>query len=146
MSNGGPLNTGASESPTSQKGRERRQAERYDVNFKLSISSGNPSGIGLLVEPAEVKNISRLGALMRARRAVHPDQKIVLAIPTEQCPDSMGLPKAFVGPAEVVRAEETVERKCLVALRFSEAISQNRDFAGFMDFIKTTAGKSPNRS
>ena len=117
-------------------GSDRRQAERFHAALRLAISRTTPSGNGLVVAPAAVHNISRCGALVATRHDLGPSESIDLSIPTDQCPDSMGLPQAFVGSAEVVRIQAKMGQGTLAALQFSSALSHNREFAQFMDFLR----------
>lgn len=120
---------------------ERREAERFQTMLKFAISRTDPCGNGLLVEPVHVRDISRVGALVTTRHQVEPSENVLLSIPTDQCPDSMGLPRAFVGSAEVVRTLGKIDHNTAIALRFSEVISHNREFAVFLDFLREVAGQ-----
>jgi len=115
--------------------RERREAERLQTDIRLSVSTER-AGAGLTVSPATVRDISRVGALLLTRQWLTPFQNVMLAIPTGECPDSMGLPEAFVGPAMVVRIHKSDETKYLIALKFGESLSENIQFNGFVDFLR----------
>lgn len=122
---------------------ERREAERFAVAFKLSVSTENPNEAGLTVNPAQVRDISATGAFISTRAHLEPRQSVVIAVPTDQCPGGMSLPEAFVGPATVVRAHDAENGTQLAALRLGDAFHQNMDFAMFVDFIQAKAQVGP---
>lgn len=115
--------------------RDRREAERLQTDIRLSVSTER-SGGALTVSPATVRDISRSGALVLTRQWLAPFQNVMLAIPAGECPDSMGLPEAFVGPAMVVRIHKSDETKYLVALKFDESLSESIQFSEFVDFLR----------
>ena len=120
--------------------RERREAERISITFKLSVSLDDNTGENrVLVFPTSVKDISRLGVRLESRIALPEGQRVILVMPTTQCPVGMHMPEAFIGPSTIVRAEETVDGKCDMGVRFSEAFTQNIDFLMFVDFLHSTA-------
>ena len=120
-----------------ERSRDRRQAERFKIGFRLSVSTEHSGG--LTVSPASVRDISLAGALVVSRQWVTPFQNVMLAIPTGECPQSMGLPEAFVGPAMVVRVHKSDETKNLIALKFGESLSGNVQFTEFVDFLRARA-------
>jgi len=122
---------------------ERREAERFEVAFKLSVSTENPGDAGLTLSPAQVRDISATGAFISTRVSLEPWQSVVLAVPTDQCPGAMGLPEAFVGSATVMRAHEAENGIQWAALRLGDAFHQNMDFAMFVDFIQAKAQVGP---
>jgi len=117
-----------------EEGRERRQAERLKIEFRLSVSTEH--GGGLTVSPASVRDISLAGALVVSRQWLTPFENVMVAIPTGECPQAMGLPEAFVGPAMVVRVHKSDETKNLIALKFGESLSGNDQFRTFVDFLR----------
>jgi hypothetical protein len=121
---------------------ERREAPRFKVAFKLSVSLDPSPGGGVLVVPAVARDISRVGALVEARQALAAGQLLTLAIPTSRCPDSMSLPQAFVGPAFVTRVGKTEKSERFAGLRFGEALTQNFEFIGFLDFLHAATRQS----
>lgn len=120
---------------------DRREAERFDLSLKASISTDR-AGEGILVSPAEVRNMSRCGVLVSTRHKLNPFQDVTVSLPTDQCPEGMNLPEAFVGPATVVRAEDEEDR-WLVALRFSNHFGHAPEFADYMDFLQILGQLGP---
>lgn len=118
---------------------DRREAERYAITFKMSVSVDRPGGNGVTVSPAAVLNISRVGALVETRHPLATAQSVALAIPTALCPDGMRMPQAFIGSATVVRAAKVDHGKCVAALRFGETLTQNMEFTMYMEFLQSTS-------
>lgn len=119
---------------TPERSRERREAERLKIQFRLSVST--EQGGGLTVSSASVRDISQAGALVVSRQWLTPFQNVMVAIPTGECPETMGLPEAFVGPAMVVRVHKSDETKNLIALKFDDSLTENTQFAAFVDFLR----------
>ena len=117
-----------------EEGRERRQAERFKMQFRLSVSTEHSGG--LTVSPASVRDISLAGALVVSRQWLAPFQNVMVAMPTGEYPEAMGLPEAFIGPAMVVRVHKSDETKNLIALKFGESLSENCQFRTFVDFLR----------
>lgn len=120
--------------------RERRDAERLKTDLRMSVSTEYRGG-ALMVTPASVHDISRSGALVLTRQWLTPFQNVMLALPAGDCPESMGLPQAFVGPAMVVRVHKEDETKHLAALRFGESLSDNPQFGVFVEFLRERGDK-----
>jgi hypothetical protein len=118
---------------------ERREAERYALTFKLSVSVEAPGGGGVTITPATVWNISRSGVLVETREPLPHMQIISIAIPTDQCPEGMRMPQAFIGGAIVARSGRTTQGKCLAGLRFGDSLTQNMEFVMYMEFLQSTA-------
>jgi hypothetical protein len=126
-----------SEPPEPRK--ERREAERYTVTLKLSVSTDDAPNGSVLVAPATVRNISRVGVLVETKQRLQSGQQVTLAIPTGQCPDGMRMPEAFVGPATAMRVIEAEHRCQWAGLRFGDAFLQNMEFGMFIEFLQSTA-------
>ena len=118
---------------------DRREAERYEIAFKVSVSIDRPGGNGITVSPAGVLNISRVGALLEMRQPLAPAQSVAIAIPTDLCPDGMRMPRAFIGSATIARLKKTPEGKLLAGLHFGESLAQNMEFTMYMEFLQSTS-------
>ena len=118
---------------------ERREAERYTITVKLSVGANAREGAGSTVFPAEALNISRTGALIETIHPLVCSQSITLAIPTDQCPEDMRMPRAFVGGAVVTRVQSIGGGRYLVGLRFEESLVQGTEFIMFTEFLQSTA-------
>ena len=118
---------------------ERREADRYTITFKLSVFVDAPGGGGPVVSSASAWNISRLGALIETRQPLAPSQSVTIAIPTDQRPEDMRMPEAFVGGATVARVGRTGRGKYLAGLRFGELLTRNPEFTMYTEFLHSTA-------
>ena len=118
---------------------ERREAERYTITFKLSMTVDAAEGDLPSISSAEVLNISHVGALVETNQPLLPSQLITLTIPTDQCPEEMSMPRAFVGRAVVMRCERFGGGRYLTGLRFGESLTQSMEFIMFTDFLQSTA-------
>ncbi|MBI4558288.1 MAG: PilZ domain-containing protein [Candidatus Hydrogenedentes bacterium] len=116
---------------------DRRKTPRAEWKRKISIAVDNPAGKGRLVGPGLVMNLSSHGVLVNTKHRLQPQQPVTVAMPTEPAPNDMCLPEVFAGPATVVRVEALDDRHFRVALRFGETLSQNMEFAMFVDFMQT---------
>jgi hypothetical protein len=118
---------------------ERREAERYTITFKLSVGANAREGAGSSVFPGEVLNISRAGVLVETTYPLVCSESITLAISTDQCPEDMRMPRAFVGGAVVTRVQSIGGGRYLVGLRFEESLVQGTEFIMFTEFLQSTA-------
>lgn len=115
---------------------ERRASSRYKSKFKISLSVDDPEK-GRLVGPALARDISVHGAKVITKHKLQAGQSVTVAIPTDLCPASMGLPKAFMGTGEVIRAEASDERKMLAAISFGDTFTGNMEFAVFVEYLRS---------
>lgn len=116
---------------------EQRAAERCRAELKLTITAESKTLKGRLVGPALTKNLSLTGAFLLTKHQLVPGQTVIVAIPTDFCPDNLGLPGAFIGSAQVARVEPSGDKTTLVGLQFSEAFSENMDFAVLFDYLQS---------
>ncbi len=113
---------------------ERRATSRYKSRFEISLSVDDPEK-GHLVGPALARDISVHGAKVITKHKLEAGQSVTVAIPTDICPASMGLPKAFMGTGEVLRAEAVDGSKMLAAISFGDSFSGNMEFAVFVEYL-----------
>lgn len=118
---------------------EHRTAARCRADLRIKLTVEDKHLRGVLTGPGLVNNVSLTGACVLTKHRVTPGQIVMADMPADCCPEHMGLPKAFVGPVEVVRVQAVDERKSLVGLRFGEPLSQNIEFAVFIDYLRTIA-------
>jgi hypothetical protein len=118
---------------------ERRNAPRVRCRFKLSIAADEAERNRRVVGPGLVRDISLTGILLVTKHSLKPEQRVQLEVPTLGCVDSMCLPDSFEGTAEVIRSNELEGGKSDVALRFGEDLSQNMEFAIFIDALMTVS-------
>ncbi len=118
---------------------ERREAERFQTTLKISVSIDKGERGGLLVCPATVHDISRMGALVETKHRLSGNQHVTVAFPTVRCPEGMQWPQAFVGPAMVMRVEPRGNGTFRAGIRFDESLHQNMDFVMFMEFLEATS-------
>lgn len=122
-----------------EKKDERRIASRAHSQFKITVTVERTSTALQLVGPGLVKDLSDTGVLMLTKHQLHAGQQVTLIIPTNFCPDSMGMPEAFLGPAEVIRVKPVDERRNLSALHFGPALSNNMEFAVFLEYLRSVS-------
>lgn len=116
---------------------EKRDDERFKVSFKVNITVKDEHLKGTLVGPGVVRDISLASVYVLTKHQLTVGLTVRLAVPTNVCPPSMGLPKAFLGPGEIVRVTPLDERRNLVAIRFGDAFTENMEFAVFMDHLRS---------
>lgn len=116
---------------------DRRQYGRCKSNFKLSVTTDNGQAKGRMVGPAVLLNVSVGGALALTKHDLRAGQRVRVSFPTDFCPDSMGMPREFLGHAEVMRVGAVDERKWLVGLRFGPAFTENMEFAVYMEYVQS---------
>lgn len=121
--------------PTPVPHTDRRRAERVSVGFKLAISAKNPVNGGEILGPGILEDLSISGARVTTRHQLTPGQSVKVTIPTEGCPDALGLPERLAGKAVVQRVEPRKNRTRHVALRFTPALAQNMDFAFYIAYL-----------
>lgn len=114
---------------------EQRRAERVKVAMKVSLQAENPVNRGNVVGPAIVHDISLLGAYMTTRHDLRPGQEIDIRIPTDACPQHMGLPGYLTGRAIVRRVHAAGDRSRRVAMSFMPSLAQSMEFAFFMAYL-----------
>lgn len=115
---------------------QRRSAERFRFRIKLSITVDRDGGRTRLVGPGIVKDLSLVGAYLVTKHDLSPGQRITVAVPTKHYPIGKILPAYFVGPAEVVRVEPDKENRIKAAIKFGDALTQNMDFAVFINSLQ----------
>lgn len=115
---------------------QRRSAERFRFRIKLSITVESEGGKARLIGPGIVKDLSLMGAYLVTKHDLSPGQRITVAVPTQHYPVGKILPAYFVGPAEVVRVEPDKENRIKAAIKFGEALTQNMDFAVFVNSLQ----------
>ncbi|HRI88120.1 MAG TPA: PilZ domain-containing protein [Candidatus Hydrogenedentes bacterium] len=118
--------------PFEPKKSNQRDSERFKFRIKISITaqSGNPPQ--RLVGPGIVRNVSVSGALLITKHRLELGQKVVVAIPTKRFAVSDYLPNVFMGPAVVSRVQPDTEGRMWVAIRFGDQLTQNMEFASFI--------------
>ena len=113
---------------------ERRASSRPESKCKLSLTVDAPEK-GRLVGPALAGEMSVHGAKVITKHKLEVGQRVTVAIPTDLCPPSMGLPKAFMGTGEVIRVEASDDRKMLAAISFGDTFTGNMEFAVFVEYL-----------
>ncbi len=92
-----------------------------------------------MVGPCVVQDISLGGVNALTKHKLTLGQTVQLAIPTAKCPPGMCLPEEFIGPAKVVRIAPIDTGRSIVALRFSDELQNNMEFAVFIDFLESVS-------
>ncbi|NUM56854.1 MAG: PilZ domain-containing protein [Candidatus Hydrogenedentes bacterium] len=122
--------------PFDPKPANKRAAERFKFRLKTSIKAeGKPvdsDAPRILVGPGIIRNLSVTGAWLITKHQLVPGQRIVIAIPTKRFAVADYLPAMFIGPAEVVRTKPDIENRVWVGVRFGDSLTQNMEFATFI--------------
>lgn len=116
---------------------DRRQDDRFDFRIKLSIEVEHQGQKSRLVGPGIVRNLSPSGAWFVTKHHLEPGQRVTVAIPTKRFAVAECLPAYFMGSAEVVRVEPRDESTIRAAIRFGESLTQNMDFAMFIQSLRS---------
>lgn len=114
---------------------ERRKAERINAGFKVNLGEDEFTGDQAANHLGLLKDISLLGACVATRHRFTPGEHITVTIPTQGCPNDIGLPARFDGQATVQRVHIRPDRTLLVAMRFGPSLAQNTDFAVYMAYL-----------
>jgi hypothetical protein len=122
--------------------RDNRKSPRFDIRMAASIAVRDVSSQQSLRGRGLVRNMSYTGIRLATKHHLYRGQEVTLAVSTKHCPDSVCLPRTFVGPAEVVRVEQGRGGCSEVALRFGEPFLQNMEFAVFVDSLQRTVEAS----
>jgi len=126
------------EDPYEPRG-ERRQSDRFAFKFKVMISVADPQGDGRIVGPGRVMNVSQSGLCVATKHEVRPGDQVMLALPTKMCPDTVCLPKRFVGSAQVIRVENVKKDVNVVGMRLGDEFADNFEFTVFVDTLQMMA-------
>lgn len=111
----------------------QRQSERFKFRLKLSIKAqGDTNPPRILVGPGIVRNLSIGGAWLITKHQLTPGQRITIAVPTKRFAVAEYLPAMFIGPAEVVRTKPDTEGRIWAGVRFGDTLTQNMEFAAFI--------------
>lgn len=124
--------------PTERR-EDRRRAERFHVPLRVSLTADAPARAGRLVGPGKITNLSMTGAAMVTKHKLAPEARVDVTFPTEMCPDAMCLPQEFAGSARVVRSVDRGNGKSDVALAFGDALTENIQFAMYIDLLRNVA-------
>ncbi|GMW03969.1 MAG: hypothetical protein AMXMBFR84_51030 [Candidatus Hydrogenedentota bacterium] len=114
----------------------RREADRFPVRAKLSMTVENQSIRQTLVGPGIIENLSRTGVLVKTRHKLRAGQRISIAFPTARFRGDIVFPEAFMGTAEVVRSTPLGDGVVSAALSFGDAFTNNMEFVLFVEFLQ----------
>ena len=122
--------------PYKPKPQNMRSAERFKFRLKISIKAENSENGGsaprILIGPGVSRDLSVGGAWLVTKHQLVPGQRVVVAIPTKRFAVAECLPAMFIGPANVVRIQPDTENRIWAAVRFGDALTQNMEFAAFI--------------
>lgn len=118
---------------------ENRASKRIMLAFKISIGVNVKGSERPLVGPGLVENMSSSGALCVTKHRLRVGQPVMVRISTELADDAPGLPKFFMDTGVVMRVDSLDAQRCRVAIQFQEALSQDIQFALFIDRLQGLA-------
>jgi len=124
--------------PTERR-QERRSADRFRVPLRVSLTAPVPDRPGKLVGPGKIRDLSMTGASLLTKHKLAPDARVDVSFSTEMCPDAMMLPQEFAGSARVVRSIDCGNGKSDVAIAFGDALTENIQFAMYVDLLRNVA-------
>lgn len=117
---------------------ERRGHPRIKLPFWTELSVRAHATRGKFIGPAIVQDLSLTGARVISKHDdLRPGQTGKIAIPTDAFPLFDLVPPEFKGACHVVRVQPLGGRKTMSALRFSEALINDMDFAHFVRQLET---------
>ena len=134
-----PYDVNASWDDPYDRPKERRHASRASSRFQVKIAVALANKESPLVGPGVVHDISVSGLRCRTKHRLAPGQPITLLVPTSNFPSEMGLPKKFLGGAQVVRSKLGPDGVSEVALRFDEDLRDDIQLAVFVDHLSSLA-------
>lgn len=132
-----PYDVNASWDDPYERRNERRQVGRTPVNLKIKIAVDLANKPAPLVGPGVVDDISPTGLRCRTKHSLTAGQFVKIQIPTKDMPSELGLPKGFIGAAQVTRAEQRDGGICEVAVRFDEDLRTDIHLAIFVEHLQT---------
>ena len=119
--------------PFEPKKADQRVATRFKFRLKLSIKAQSEEDTPrILIGPGIIRNLSVTGAWLVTKHKLSVGQRIVVSIPTKRFAVAEYLPAMFIGPAEIVRTKPDIESRMWVGVRFGDALTQNMEFATFV--------------
>ena len=116
---------------------ERRGFGRFRTRLKMKIAVHREDIKGRMIGPGIVRDLSVNGASVITKHELAPGAFMSVTIPTDACPDGMCLPRTFRGPARVLWVTPEGENTIRVGLAFGDRISQDMEFAVFVDYLKS---------
>ena len=130
---------GSSMNTDSNTNQERRQFARLQVSMKCSVTVEKSSG-EVRITPANLRDISQGGALVVTAQPLAAKQPVTFSIPVSQRVPVAGMPPMFSGTAVTLRVYVEMPGRTSAALRFEDGLSQNPQFAAFLEFVQARAG------
>ena len=134
-----PYDVNASWDDPYERALERRAVARTPIRFKIKIAVSLANKPAPLVGPAVVCDISPTGLRCWTKHRLAPGQPVRLSLPTRDCPAELGLPKKFLGGAQVVRSNFVENEVSDLALRFDEDLRDDIHLAVFVEHLTTLA-------
>jgi len=132
-------NTDVSWDDPFERVQDQRGAKRSHLHMQITIIVSDEVTRGRLVGPGLVRDISQTGLLVVTKHRLQPGQQVTLSLPTNLCSQTMCLPPAFVGPAEVLRVSSGSKDRTMVALQFGDSLQANMEFALFVESLQRMA-------
>ena len=120
--------------------KDRRASTRCTEEFKIKIAVQVANHSEPLVGQAMVQNISLCGLFCRTKHHLTVDQKVQLAIYTEDYPTDQPLPRKFIGTAKVIRLKVLEDDLQEVGLKFGNDLAEDMNFTLFIENLRTLSG------
>ncbi len=114
---------------------ERRQAGRTGAHLHVKIAVRVAERPQPLVGPGIADNLSIVGMYCRSKHTLSPGQAVEVYLSLKDCPREMGLPRALVGPGQVVWVKPEGDKVLGTAIRFGEELADDINLALFVDYL-----------
>ena len=118
---------------------ERRAVARVHAPIRVKIAVNLAHKRAPLVGPGVVEDISPVSFRCRTKQRVAPGQSVRVYISTKGFPPDLGLPKSFLGGAQVVRSNELHDGVYEVAMRFDEDLRDDILLSVFVEHLQSVA-------
>jgi hypothetical protein len=131
-----PYDINASWDDPFERRQERRAVARIPAKFKIKIAVDLANKSTPLVGSGVVDDISPEGLRCRSKHRLSPGQSVRIMITTGSLPTDLGLPKRFLGGAQVVRTNQTHDDVSEISLRFDDALRDDIHLAVFIEYLQ----------
>lgn len=132
-----PYDVNASWDDPFERRHERRSRPRTPARFTVKIAVNLANKSAPLVGPGVVDDISPVGLRCRTKHRLSPGQPVQLLISTQELPQDLGLPKGFMGTAQVIRTNPLEDSVSEVSLKFDESLRDDINLAVFVEHFHT---------
>lgn len=120
---------------------ERRATARVEAELRAQITVRATDKRGRMVGPAMGEDISISGMRTVTKHQLAPGQTVKLRIDTDGIDVPEVIAREFEGECRVLRVQRIGRRHNRVVLQFSDALSNDMDFALFVQAMQTQSAR-----